>query len=108
LSQRSPALILRNCHLIHFGKEVSKHPIPSNFDWVGVKAPQFSFFRISDLGQRAYLRFYRKHGLEAIKVYKFHEEKEPNIKTLLENKKLTCLSISLTIFLKRRLKTIYD
>jgi len=139
------------------GKKVKKYPTPLDLDWVGVKAPQFSFFRIkgadpvlkvemSSTGEvgcfgeninEAYLKsiiatgiklpkksvllslggkrnkielleeakslfllgykiyatyhtaqFLRENNIKVQTLYKIHENKEPNIKTFLEKKKI--------------------
>ena len=67
---------------------------------------------VSKLGYQIYATehtcdFIEKHGLEAIKVYKFHEEKEPNIKTLLENKKNNLVINITDHFFKKEIEDDY-
>ena len=158
------------------GKQIPKHPIPLDLDWVGIKAPQFSFFRIkgadpilrvemSSTGEvgcfgeniyEAYLKsiiatgfklpkssilislggeknkirfseqiftlaklgyqiyatehtynFLKKRKLKAAKLYKIHEQKEPNIKTFLENRKIDLVINITDRFFKKEIEDDY-
>ncbi len=158
------------------GQQILKQPIPLDLDWVGVKAPQFSFFRIkgadpilkvemastgeagcfgenvyeaylksiistgfklpkesillslggeknkirfleqalmlAELGYKIYAthstsKFLKQKGIASEKLYKIHEQNEPNIKTFLEEKKIDLVINITDRFFKKEIEDDY-
>ena len=158
------------------GNNVLNYPIPLDLDFVGMKAPQFSFFRIkgadpilkvemmstgevgcfgddiyeaylksiistgfklpkksilltiggeknkiefledafilANLGYKIYAThhtcdFLRGHNIKVQKLYKIHEEEEPNVKTFLESRKIDLVVNITDRFFKKEIKDDY-